>query len=306
MTAPEMNVLLEEAAPSCSALAGFAAAAAAAAGELVEHAQALGLKAAQEAQRLHREYSEAIDAIKYAAEEAGRAGEAAVNSVESVCVESAKAGSALKDMLVAVEGDAYHFGEERGRVFHDFDESAHEVDAGLQEIAARVEMFEEHITGHVKDAEEALKHVLEVIEQVGTRMVEARRHLQEKMEELGQEGMSRTKQVAEALDQSVSAIAQGFVKFANEGITGHNAVVEAVRQLYLDETKDDPEPEQTYVWAAFEVVRGALEAFQVLPDAALASLQAPIQVIVDEGEKAVTRLSDTDRNLKQSIGMVTR
>jgi regulator of replication initiation timing len=306
MTLAEMNVLLEEGAQSSSALAAFASAGVTAAGELVEHAQALGLKAIDEAKRLHHEYSEAIEAIKHAAEEAGGASEAAAQSVESVSTESAKAGTAFKDMLVAVEGDAYHFGEARARVFHALDASAREAEGGFHELAARVEAFEEHIADRIKDATEMLKHVQETVMEVATQLVEAQQHLHEQIEQAATSGAATFSQVTHALDQTLSAVAERLVSFANDGIIGHNTVVGAARQLYLEETKDDPVPEHTYVGTSFEGVRGALEAFQQLPDAAEATLQMPMPAILNAGEGAVTALSDAVRAMQQSTEMVTR
>jgi prefoldin subunit 5 len=306
MSLAEMDGLLEEAAQGSNTLAAFANAGATAAGELVEHAQAVGLTAVDEAKRLHQEYSEAIEAIKHAAEETGRASEAADQSIASVSTESGKAGTALKDMLVTVEGDAYHFGEGRARLFHTLDESAREAETGFHALAAKVTAFEEQITARIKEAEAALTHVQETVEQVATRLVEAQQHLHEQIAQADTNATATLGQVDHAFDQTLSAVAERVVSFANDGLMGHNVVVAAAQQLYLEETKDDPVPEHTYLSTSFEGVRGALEAFQQLPDAAEATLQPPIPAIIDAGEGAVTALGDAIRHLHQSSEMVTR
>jgi hypothetical protein len=302
----EMNALLVEGAERSTALAAFASAALTAAGELVEHAQAVGVQAVDAAQRLHQEYSEALEAIKHAAEETARASETAFDSVESMVTESDKTGNALKDMLVTVEGDAYHFGEARARLFHTVDESAREAEGGFHELAAKVELFEDHITNRITEAQEALKHVEETVQQVATRMVEAQQHLHKQIVQAATSAAETLGLVDHALDQTLSAVAQRTVDYSNDGIAGHNVAVGAAQQLYLEETKDDPAPEHTYLSTAFDGVRGALEAFQQLPEACETTLQAPMPAITNAGEGAVTALTEAVRSLHQSGEMVTR
>jgi hypothetical protein len=302
----EMNALLEEGAERSTALAAFASAALTAAGGLVEHAQAVGVQAVDAAQRLHQEYSEALEAIKHAAEEAARASEAAFDSVESVVTESGKTGTALKDMLETVEGDAYHFGEARARLFHTVDVSAREAEGGFHELAAKVELFEDHITNRITETQEALKHVEETVQQVATRMVEAQQHLHKQIVQAATSAAETLGLVEHALDQTLSAVAQRIVDYSNDGIIGHNVVAGAAQQLYLEETKDDPVPEHTYLSTSFDGVRGTLEAFQQLPEAAETTLQQPMPAITQAGEGAVTALAEAVRSLHQSSEMVTR
>src|SRR5258708_3794977 len=275
MSSPEMLVLLEEAAQSSTDLATRAIAGATAAGEVADQAQALGLKAVNEAERLHRAYVETVAAIKHAAEEAARAGEATAHTLESVSAESAKTAGGLKDMLLKVEGEAFHFGEERTRLFHALDDSAHEAETGFHDLAAKVAAFEEHITSRIEESQEALKHVQDMVRQVATRMAETQRSLNDQLDELGCSGVETMGYVVNALDQPLSAIAGGLVTFANEGIIGHNGVVAAVRQAYLDESKDDPEPEHTYREASFGTLREAVSRFGQLSEPAQSSLHSP-------------------------------
>jgi hypothetical protein len=301
-----INVLLEEGAERCTALAAFATAAVTAAGDVVEHAQALGLKAVDEAKRLHQEYSEAIEAIKHAAQEAGTASEAAADSVDTVISESTKAGNALTDMLVGVAGDVHHFGEGRARVFHTLDESARAAETGFHQLATSVQTFVDHVDQRINDAREALKHVDDAVMQVAMSMVDAAQQLHMRIVGSAQWASETLGLVTHALDQSLSAVAQRSVDYANDGIAGHNLVAQAAQQLYLEETQDDPVPEETYLSIAFGHVRSAMEAFQQLPEAAEATLQVPMPAILKAGGEAVTSLTDTVSSVHQASEMVTR
>jgi hypothetical protein len=306
MSSAEIVVLLEEGAQRSSELAARATAGATAAADLAEHAQALGLRAVDDAERLHREYVEAVGAIKHAAEQAAQSGEAAAHTVETVSAEATKAGTALKDMLVAVEGEAVHMGEERARLFHTLDEHAHTTEAGFHELIAKVEGFEQNVTNRLKESEESLKKVQERVEQAAGRVAEAEKHLHEQMEQVAQSAAETMNGVVHALEQTLSAIAGGIVTFSNDGVGGHNLAVAAVRQGYLDETKDDPEPEHTYLETSFGTVREAVATLALLPEPAHASLQAPTDAIVEAGEKAVSGLSGADRSLRHSLDVVRR
>lgn len=305
MSTAEMVVLLEEGAHGSTELAARAAAGATAAGEVAEHAQALGLKAVEEAERLHREYVEAVTAIQHAAEQAAHAGETAAHAVESVSAETTKAAEALKNMLVTVEGDAFHMGEERARLFHALDESAKKTETAFHDLAGKVEAFDEHVTARIKDSEEALKHVHDRVEQAAGRILEAQKELHDQFEKLGSVAAETMGEVVHALDQTLSAIANGMVEFANEGIVGHNQVTAAVRHGYLDQTKEDPVQDHTYLETAFDTVREAVAGFAMLPEPAHASLQAPTEAIVEAGEKTANSLGDTIRNLQHSLEVVT-
>jgi hypothetical protein len=305
MGSPLMNQLLDEAVQCSTELAARAAAGVSAAHDVVEQAQALGTKAVDEAERLHREYTETLQAIKHAGQQSGQAADAAAQAVHSVTPEAIKAATAVKDMLVAVEVEATHLAETRSRAFHGLDGSARQAETGFHDLAAQVQAFEEHLSARLGEAQEQLKHLQGVVREVTGDIAKAHQSLYEALDALGHSAHKVTSATAHGLEQMLAAVASGFVDYSDNAIWGHNEVVAAVRQGYLDETKSDPEPASTHLGAAFDEARDALGRLQAMAEPAHSELKSATDAVLQESEKALTGLDDAAQTLKHSVEVVT-
>ena len=306
MGTPLLNERLEEAARGCSELAARAGGAASSARDVVEQAQALGTRAVDEAERLHREYAVTIQAIEHAGQQSGQAADAAAAALHSVTPEALKAATAVKNMLVAVGGEAKTLAEVRARAFHDLDESAHLAETGFHGLGARMHGFEEQMTARLGEAQKELNHFQDLVGEVTKEIEKAHQSLYEALVDLGHEAQKVTLATAHGLEQVLAAVANGVVDYTNNAINDHNDVVAAVRQGYLDEAKGDAEPASTYLGAAFDEARDALGALHAQDEPAHAELQSAAEAILQEGEKAVTGLGEVADALQRAAEVVSR
>jgi len=300
-----LNQLFEEAGERSSEMAARAAAAATAAGMVVEEAKALGQKAVDEAERLHKEYTETINAVTHAREQAGQAAVAASEAVESVTPEILKAAQALDGMLMGMEGDLGHLGQERARLLHELNDSAHQAETDFHELAAKVGAFDEHLHARMKEAADQLEHFQQVLKLATAQLDKAREHLYEEMDILGRTAASVSDAAAEGMEAMLAAVASGLLDFSNNAITGHNEVAAAVRHGYLDESKADAQPAETYFDGIFEKITDALHLFEEVPEPVHSALQSALAAVLEPGEKAVNGLMEVGQSLDHSAGVVT-
>ncbi len=299
----EMNQLLDEAAQGCAELAARAETSASAAHDLVEQAQALGTRALDDGERLHHEYGEAITAIQQAANHAGHSIDAAARVVETVPQEALDAARSLQTMLTAAGGSLSQLAQERVRVFHELDETARQAETGFHDLAARMQIYAEHVDARLDEAAAQLGHLQSVGKGVADGLGKAQHDLHEELTDLGRIAAKVTEATAHALEQMLSAVANGVVDFANNAISDHNQLMAAARQGFLEETKDEPDPDSTYVNDAFDKVHDALGRVDAVLDPGHAALQTSTTACLDAGEKAVNDfgggLQDLDRSVQQ-------
>jgi len=304
MGGPLMNQLLDEAQHCCTELAARAEAGVSAARNVVEQAQALGTKAVDEAERLHREYTQTLAAIGQAGQQSGQAADAAAQAVHSVTPAALETATAVKDMIIAVEGEASHLAGERSRAFHDLDGLALQAETGFHDLAAQVHTFTEHLSARLREVQHELKLFQEVADDLTKEIEKAHQSLYEALDDLGHSAHRVTSATAHGLEQMLAAVANGYVDYSNNAVSTHNEVVAALRQGYLDETKAEPEPASTYLGTAFDEARDALGRLQAMTEPAHSELQSALDAILQEGERAMTGLGETAQALRHSIDLV--
>jgi len=304
MTTPLLNDLLDEAAQQCADLAAKASAAATAAGEIVEQAQAIGLDAVNAAERLHREYAEAIAAVAHASTQTGDAGTVAGEHVHAVPPKALEAVTAVKDMLVAVEGDAIQFGQDRARRFQELDQTARTTEEAFHDLVTQMQAFDERLSGRLNETHDQLQHFQDLVHGAGIDLAKAGQHLTEEIELLGNVAAKLAEATAHGLEQLLTAISWDSNNYCNDAIRGHNDVMAAVRQAYLDETKADPEPQHTYVETALGKVSEAMHHFGALEEPARLAVQTNVDAFVAEGEKTMTSLTEASENLERAHSTV--
>jgi hypothetical protein len=308
-----LTSLFEEAGLLASEMTARAHSGATAAGEVVEQAQAIGLKAVDEAERLHGEYAEAAAALRHAAEEAGQAAASAVQQVDALAPEAREAATAARDMLEKVGEGILHLGQERARVFQELDESAQQTVTGFESLATHIETFGQHLNTRYDEAGTALKRLEALFGQTVDAMEKAHAAFYEHFDALGKLAAEVTNTTGYAMEQLLTAISHVALGYAVGAIEGHNRVVAALRWGYLDERKDDPGPapegdgvfvDVSYINTSFEMIRLALAAFDEVLDPALSLIQSSSSAVLGEGEKAVNGLDGAVRDLQQALAAV--
>ncbi|HXB55967.1 MAG TPA: hypothetical protein VN461_14370 [Vicinamibacteria bacterium] len=306
MGTPLMNQLLDEAVQCCAELAARAAAGVSAAHEVLEQAQALGTRAVEATERLHHEYTEAIAAVRRTGQQSGHAADITAQELNSVTPEAIKAATAVKDMLVAMEGEASNLAEARSRGFHDLQGSALEAENGFHSLAAQVHAFEEHMNARLDEAKQELSHFQGMVDDATKAIEKAHQSLYETLDDLGHSAHKVTSITAHGLEQMLAAVANGFVDYSNNAIESHNDLVDAVRHSYLDESKSEPDPASTYLTGAFDEARDAMGRLQAMQEpAAHSELQSATDAILQEGEKAVAELGEVAQTLSHSADVAT-
>jgi hypothetical protein len=303
LSAPHLNQLFEEAVQRCSELGARAAAGVTAAHDVVEQAQALATMGVEEAERLHREYTETIAAIVQAGQASGQEADAAAQAVHSVTPEALQAATAVKDMLVAVEGGASHLAAERSRAFHDLDASARQAETAFHELAAQVKAFDDHLEARLGEAKEQLTELQRLVRDASADVEKAHQSLYEALDHLGHTAHRVTADTAHGLEQLLAA-ASCMIDYSHNAVWDHNGLVAAVRHDYLDETMADPEPASTYLGAAFDEAREALGRLQEVDEPAHSAMQTAMEALLEEGQKAVAGLGEVARSLQHSAELV--
>jgi methyl-accepting chemotaxis protein len=299
-----LNQLLEEATLRTTELAAHSEGCATAAAEVIEHAQAMGNRAADEAKSLHAEYQEAIAAIKHAMEQARQAADETSKAVAEVPQEAAKAGHGLGELISGLHEEITQMGELRARLMNGLADSTKQADAEFRELAQQVQEFSTHLQARVEEARVQADRIYRALEAAGTAIEKVRTSSKEIIVDLGKQATESAGEMAHGLDQLLAAVSHGIVMFCNNTITNHNELTAAMREGYLDETKNAPCPAERWTKPALQPIRDAIAEFAQLAPTAQSVLTEAVANILDEGEKAITSLVTVAQSLQQALPQV--
>jgi len=284
----DLNDLLDAASGLSAELAARAEAGAAAAHEVVEQAHAIGLSAVDQIQQIHQGYAEVLAALEHAGAQSTQAAQAAAEKVHASASAAAEAGTAIKATLDGVEGEVVDLSSARAGAFHVFDASARQVDAAFNELSGKVETFEHNLNARAEEVKDSLQRLDNRLELTQKEVEAAQQHLQEEVTLLGAYAAKLADETAHDLEQILAVVSYGVVNFANNSITNHNQLTAAVREGYLQETKDAPDPESSYFDESLDLARSALGRYELVREPAEAALGSATTAFVDNVEKAVT------------------
>jgi ABC-type transporter Mla subunit MlaD len=301
----QLEQLWEEAGRRLVELSGRADAGATAAGHMIERAQTIGIQAIDEAKNLHAEYEEAIAAVKHAAEEAEKAADEAGRVVLAVPGEVHKAATAVSELLSAVHQEIHELGELRVKLVNGLSESAKQADTEFNDLALQVQEFAAHLDARLKEASDHVERLEQILENAQTEVHKTRDRFKDAVLHLGKAAGETTGDTTHALEQILAAVSYDIVSFCSNTVRLHNDLTAAVRTDFLNETKDQPDPTETWVEPALKTLREAIAGFALLPIPAETMLVDTVATILGEGEKAVASLDTVAGALRQAVPQVT-
>jgi hypothetical protein len=296
-----LNDLLEEAARRTGELAARAEAGAAGASDLAEQARALGLRSVDEAKDARAGYAEAVAAVQHAANEAREAVDAAGTALLAVPKQAQTAGAAVAELLTGLHDELVQLGALRARLLEGVATSAQQAEVEFHDLARQVSDFTHRLDTRLMETAGHVEYLQGAVDAAGRKLEEARERSTGALAALVKEAAATTSDVGHVIEQVTAVVSTKMVMLANTAVARNNELTARVREAWTDETKDHPDPAETWMETALQPLREAVVGLAGFGPAAEPVLVDALASMLDEGSKAVDSLGAAARSLQDAL-----
>jgi hypothetical protein len=251
-----LNELLEEAVAQCLAFAEHADSMHEATGTCGDKVKALGEKVRDEAAETHGLFADLAAKLKEAEHDLGNAESKAEGELGGLRSRISEVESRVAGLVSAVKSAATELHEGKTSVTHELESHQHEIDEHFNNNLQKVHALQEDI-GHrlqtVHDAVSALQHAVDEAQHSLTNTTAS---FFQKLDHFTTHADEQLQAYMTALHEHVDTAAQTLDTAANEIITKHNTVMEALREEFHNKAPREAETTFAQVKEAVEQLVG--------------------------------------------------